>query len=1760
MRVHPYIRRVHPYIRRPGFARGVGGLAVSACRGAVGRRAPHRLTGGVACAQAYAARHVSVQAELDGLTALIMRWHRAEVKQWPEMLESRRRRCCEAAGGLFLALSASLASAVGGPRPAAAGDAGDAGAETDRGAGDGEGRGAEADKGAEAEAGAEAHRMVREFVEGSSLGDFDARLEVLRVVLAVVRSRFALFAATHTHPAPDGSGAGSGEEARRAALLCGVLGNALLFYAQFRGVVAAALAEKVGVIEQGLKDLVKICKWENRDYGAMRMNMDRSHRQLHKLLRKYEEALRFSVKLVFQQVVEGSVAKFWSADRPTLSAVPKAAPAAAAPKARKSKGRKARAAEPAAPVDSAAAAGSSDAPMQGSLARVRAVLAALASARSASKAGPKAGRAGKAQQAFDCGHVFSTLLSELRTFPALCGEGRTPGGHDFHAAEIDEVAVEIVDQAAELRETNAIKTIKKRALVSCLRFLAELGLSHHASAVPPHRRGLETLLCGAVDAREVEALPDPSAPHTEERKAAAYFYRCVFLLRKLREACNTASKDVSHGEVHRAAGFCEHVLFLTAVQRETLADFRAQVQRLGAVQASIAALQGEAAGTPAGRDEGGVPPQRWARTLLAGTKRLAAQAVLEAQQVAMLFESVRAMPPGTADALDSSARLLARVRDAADAFDAAVLGCHAQRAEETECCLDGALDPAAAGLVSWSTARAAEQAVAALDGALRAVLEEQASADAAGDASRERSGPDDVALPGGPGARGDTCSAVLAGLVQSLAQRVAGLRATADAARGEATLRDGDVASVGRGLRKLMEEAKEHVLSYSRAVCAYLSREDSQARINGASEDPQAPGNGAPSRVPDGSEAAGPSGTGPTEVGSKAAAEEDEPQSASFNILAQHQSLLDLLSPSRISQLNSALYAVCALISDVSDQASLQDADLQEALACSVKQLQELSSFVNVVHILAEEVQRLGGGFHKACAKLSLVLLGVFNDVILNGFCRPNEKDAEEGDMIDGVEGMGMGEGEGQKNVSDEIEDEEQLVGADQEGAEKKDGETQEREKNEKSVEMKQDFDGNLEDVDDKEEEEEEDKEEDEDKEEVDREMGDVGSDEEQVLDERAGDEDLEDEDDKKKDPKYEKDNPLQGQENKLDAEMRGKEEDEEEDGKEGKPDGQEDKSAAKEPEGEDKGGDDSGDESGQEGGQEGEEVEESHGMDPGADQGGPEEELPEDMQLDQDAGEEGEEEGAEGKSGDEAEEDMQDTAEGADDAVAPPETEEGDAEDEAAGELPHPGQEEPTPVPEGDPEMAVDPSGGDADKDRSDAAAQACDEGRSSRGTVSLDAAGGSSAKPAAQDAAQSADTGAQRGVAGVQATADGEQRGEEHPAQGEEEDAERARAARQRQEANPLRSLGQLVQEQLKREAKDRQDAAEAREKRGDEDRPRGAEAEEYEFVQEEEAADAVATGAATDEQMGQQEQEEASGDAAEEEEAGGEASRTDDKPKEAAARAGDAQERDASWRFGVDKDKYAGQAADDAEAEPDGGDAMEGVELSPEEEEARRVRDAERQREVDGAVRTRRAGPGGDADMADLGADADAADASALPASARDVSSAVGQGSLAEQEAAWSRLVQRVECPARELCEQLRLVLAPTLATKLKGDFQSGKRINLKKIIPYIASQFKRDKIWMRRTCPVKRTYQVLLAVDNSQSMTSMGAADYAREALAMLWKALAQLEVGEVGVLRFGDADGPALLHGMASPLSDSLGAQVSTPQGARVPPQTCPRLT
>ena len=52
--------------------------------------------------------------------------------------------------------------------------------------------------------------------------------------------------------------------------------------------------------------------------------------------------------------------------------------------------------------------------------------------------------------------------------------------------------------------------------------------------------------------------------------------------------------------------------------------------------------------------------------------------------------------------------------------------------------------------------------------------------------------------------------------------------------------------------------------------------------------------------------------------------------------------------------------------------------------------------------------------------------------------------------------------------------------------------------------------------------------------------------------------------------------------------------------------------------------------------------------------------------------------------------------------------------------------------------------------------------------------------------------------------------------------------------------------------------------------------------------------------------------------------------------------------------------------------------------------------------------------------------------------------------------------------------------------RGGYRTGKRPCMRRVIEYIASDFRKDKFWLRRVEPSKRQYQVMVAVDDSASM--------------------------------------------------------------------------
>lgn len=425
---------------------------------------------------------------------------------------------------------------------------------------------------------------------------------------------------------------------------------------------------------------------------------------------------------------------------------------------------------------------------------------------------------------------------------------------------------------------------------------------------------------------------------------------------------------------------------------------------------------------------------------------------------------------------------------------------------------------------------------------------------------------------------------------------------------------------------------------------------------------------------------------------------------------------------------------------------------------------------------------------------------------------------------------------------------------------------------------------------------------------------------------------------------------------------------------------------------------------------------------------------------------------------------------------------------------------------------------------------------------------------------------------AAQAQADAHGDQRGTAAP---EQTNAQQAKDYQHRKDTNPLRQLGDAL-----RAWHDRLNVQDLPPDEASEDAPapappqtETADADTYAYTQDEEAGELQAVGAATQEQLAAQEAapgaEEQDGEdavaeaekdaAAEEEEENGDTAPP--VPVEevavtamtaAAPTAGDGPpEADAEELLPTDAAAAADSDGESEDVEMDHLAELEPTAAHARPSSASRAPDAH----LGAAATTETDEPSAEDDAQDeteraasppvLTAEEErllrARLEEELDTLQRQEAAAPGAAqAMARAQALWQRYEQLTGALSSELCEQLRLVLTESQASKMRGDFRTGKRLNMRKIIPYIASQFRKDKIWLRRTKPSKREYQVLLAVDDSRSMALYHSRQMALEALCTIAGALGKLEVGELGVLGFGER--PALIHRLDEPFTPVAGAR------------------
>lgn len=112
-------------------------------------------------------------------------------------------------------------------------------------------------------------------------------------------------------------------------------------------------------------------------------------------------------------------------------------------------------------------------------------------------------------------------------------------------------------------------------------------------------------------------------------------------------------------------------------------------------------------------------------------------------------------------------------------------------------------------------------------------------------------------------------------------------------------------------------------------------------------------------------------------------------------------------------------------------------------------------------------------------------------------------------------------------------------------------------------------------------------------------------------------------------------------------------------------------------------------------------------------------------------------------------------------------------------------------------------------------------------------------------------------------------------------------------------------------------------------------------------------------------------------------------------------------------------------------------------------------------------------------------------------------------------------------------------------------------MKKVISFIASHYRNDKIWLRRTMPSKRDYKILLAIDDTLSMREGGLGFFSLEALTTITEALHRLEVGKVAVAAIRDRmdllqtfeEGAQLSNERNAFVLSQFGFQFSAPKSA-----------
>jgi midasin len=543
-------------------------------------------------------------------------------------------------------------------------------------------------------------------------------------------------------------------------------------------------------------------------------------------------------------------------------------------------------------------------------------------------------------------------------------------------------------------------------------------------------------------------------------KADRYYYRSLSRLQRLQAAAKQPHRDLVLQEVTAAVAYLQHQMFLMRQQRSLLQQLSDSFTQLLQAASWLQGAAGQYACTSNRNSSGSssssvLPTQDWAKGWLLSSQELLCGLTYQLSAYKQLLAAVAPMqqasglPAHVTTCSSTAVRSLAAWTAALQQHKAAV------QAEA------GALELGSCPVVSHAAVAAVAAAMAAvsqLRAEAAAATAAMAAAARAADSSSSSSGNAEV-----------VCQMLPAW------DRVLGaLQAAAHQAE------DFQREQQQQHAQQLQQQQQQQGGSVSDPWGACFSHLVSQVLVaaqvlHGSNNSTQRQ-----QQQPDADEAA-----------AAAAA-------AVADVAAVGQAAAEALKPSRLAAIAATARELLTLLAAASNSST-------EAAAMAA----QVAAVLPLLLLLLGGLQRSACALlvlHKSLGKLSYITSSIFCTLVTQGYCVPEGEGAEGGEGGEGemqwqeAGGTGVGDGTGKKDVSDQLTDEDQLLGAQQKDQQQQDQQQEQQqgpdEDGPQGVEMEADFDGSLHDIDDRKQqgegEDEESQEGDEDR--IDQQMGEVST------------------------------------------------------------------------------------------------------------------------------------------------------------------------------------------------------------------------------------------------------------------------------------------------------------------------------------------------------------------------------------------------------------------------------------------------------------------------------------------------------------------------------------------------------------------------------------------------------------------------------------------------------------------------------------------